>query len=86
MSAINKGHDAARLLADPLIKEVIESMKLAAFHGIEHSLCNEEQKRTDFYYLLRAINQFEQILTNFVYDGSIEQNNLKEQVIRTIIR
>ena len=86
MSVLTKGKDAARLLDDPVLKEAISSMKTIAFQGIEQSLADEEKKRTDLYYLLRAINHFEQILTNFIHNGLIEQNELKETVLRTIIR
>ena len=71
-------HDeASKLLNHPMISDFFKETKDFYHRIIETSNFDEEDKRTDAYFMLRAVNELNETLKQFAAQGSIKQPKVK---------
>lgn len=80
---IAKGSEAEILLKNPLLKEVLESMRKAQHEGIERSKFSDKEGREECYKMLRTITAFEDNLKHMVSNGKAASTIL-ENIGKTV--
>lgn len=66
-----KGHDADRLLENPLLREALDSMKAAIVQKWEESPLTDTQGQHELRLMLKLLKDFEGNLKRFVQDGKM---------------
>lgn len=72
-----KGHEAERLLENPLLKEALDSMNIAIHQKWEDSPLTDTQGQHELRLMLKLMKDFEGNLKRFVQDGKMARFELE---------
>lgn len=68
--------EASRILNHPIVSKFFEEYRKKYHSIIENSLFAQDELRTDSYLMLRAINEFEQCLKDYVAMGEMKPQTI----------
>lgn len=83
---VRKATIANETLNNGFIKEAIEDIKKHCHKNIESSKHDEQEKREDMYYMLRAVDCFENILIKYINDGKQALSGINQTEIKRLKR
>lgn len=78
---IIRGHAAEDLLANPLYKEAIASVREGIIHGIESSAMGDEQSHNRFAIALQLLNSIEKQLRDHVETGKMASIQVRDGAV-----
>ena len=74
---IQKAERAKQLIKDPMITKAIMEMRDICYHNIRTSHHSKKDEREDLYYMLRAIDRFEEYFKSLIVTGKKATEKLK---------
>lgn len=82
---VREGDHAKRILEDPLVNEVLQSMRETIYHNISTSRFDATDEREELYKQLVAVKAFEREFTKRINQGKVARTRL-EQLINYLTR
>lgn len=75
-----RGEEAARLLAEPLLKQVLASMETDVISTMKSLRPNDMEGRDTCFRELRAVERFRRKLQEYVQSGQHAKKSLKQRI------
>jgi len=74
---IQRGQDAKRLMADPVLQAALENLRSKQLRAIEQATIDQPEQRNAAFYMIKAIQALKTELNSMVGDAAMEQHKLE---------